>query len=223
MAGRSVIAQRKGSPQRRMTMKNIKFNVMAIAITLALGSGAIAQTMSKDHYKSAKDGIATDYKFAKAECDSLSGNAKDICMARANGNEKIAMAELDAGNTPSANASFKVRIARADADYAVAREKCDDRAGNVKDVCVKQAKAAEVAAKADATVQMKTANANDKAADTSNKANNTANEKGADARKDAVSDKRDADYAVAKEKCDAFASTAKSNCLNEAKLRFGKV
>lgn len=35
-------------------------------------------------------------------------------------------------------------------------------------------------------------------------------------------DKRDADYAVAKEKCDAFAGGAKSNCMNEAKACFGK-
>jgi hypothetical protein len=45
---------------------------------------------------------------------------------------------------------------------------------------------------------------------------------GADARKDAASDKRDADCAVAKEKCDAFASDAKSNCRKAAKVRFGK-
>jgi hypothetical protein len=40
--------------------------------------------------------------------------------------------------------------------------------------------------------------------------------------KDAAKDKRDAAYAVAKEKCDAFSSDAKSNCINEAKARFGK-
>ena len=34
--------------------------------------------------------------------------------------------------------------------------------------------------------------------------------------------KRDAEYAVAKEKCDAFAGDAKTNCLNEANARFGK-
>lgn len=223
MTDRSVIAALTESTMKGMTMNKMKFNVIAGAITLALSSGVMAQMMSKDQYKSAKDGIAADYKTAKVDCDSFAGNAKDICMAQANGKEKVAITELDAENNPSANARYKVRIARADADYAVAKEKCDDRAGNIKDVCMKQAKAAEVAAKADATVQMKTANANEKAAATANKANNTAYEKSADARKDAASDKRDADYAVAKEKCDAFASNAKSNCLADAKVRFGKV
>ena len=120
------------------------------------------------------------------------------------------------------DASYKVRVARADADYAVAREKCDDLAGNVKDVCVKEAKAAAVAAKADAKAQMKITNANETAAGTSAKSNSKARETRADTRKDAASDKRDADYAVAKEKCDAFAGDAKTNCLNQAKARFGK-
>jgi hypothetical protein len=57
---------------------------------------------------------------------------------------------------------------------------------------------------------------------TSAKANSKASDAGAEARKDAVLDKRDADYAVAKERCDIFAGDAKANCLNDAKARFGK-
>lgn len=41
-----------------------------------------------------------------------------------------------------------MRVAMADANYAVAKEKCDDFAGNVKDVCVKESMAAAVTAKA---------------------------------------------------------------------------
>lgn len=44
---------------------------------------------------------------------------------------------------------------KAGADYAVAREQCDDQAGNAKDVCVTEAKAAAGAAKAEATAAMK--------------------------------------------------------------------
>ena len=47
-------------------------------------------------------------------------------------------------------------------------------------------------------------------------------EQGADARKDAATDKRDADYAMAKEKCDAFTGDANTSCLSEAKAGFGK-
>jgi len=49
-----------------------------------------------------------------------------------------------------------------------------------------------------------------------------AKEKGSEARHDAAADKRDADYAVAKEKCDAMSGNAKEGCVNEAKKRYGK-
>jgi hypothetical protein len=61
------------------------------------------------------------------------------------------------------------------------------------------------------------------AADTSANAKSDANNMGAaDARKDSQSDKRDADYSAAKEKCDALADDAKSNCMNQAKALYGK-
>ena len=83
--------------------------------------------------------------------------------------------------------------ARADANYEVAKEKCDDLAGNAKDVCVKEAKAAFVKAKADAKVDRVAADTRKDSAD-----------KTAEARREAAADKRDADYKVAIEKCDAL-------------------
>jgi hypothetical protein len=222
IADDSVIASRPESINKGTTMKKFNISAIAIAISLAFAGGAMAQNMSKEQYKSGKDNIAAEYKAANAACGSLSGNAKDICKAEASGKEKVALSTLDAENKPSVDASYKVRVARADADYSVAKERCDDKAGNVKDICLKEAKAAEVAAKADATAWKKTAIANEKAAATSTKAYTKASEAGADARKDAASDKRDAEYTVAKERCDTFASDAKTNCLNEAKARFGK-
>jgi len=47
-------------------------------------------------------------------------------------------------------------------------------------------------------------------------------EKTAEARRDASEDKRDADYKVAAEKCDALAGAAKDTCVRDAKTRYGK-
>lgn len=193
-----------------------------MAIALAFSAGAMAENMSKDQYASMKDGIVAQYKTAKSACGSFSANARDICMAQANGNENVAKAELEARYKPSVEATYDVRTARADAAYAIAREKCDDLAGNAKDVCVKTAKADEVAAKADAGAQMKISIANEKAAGAASTAYNKANETSAEARKDAAADKRDAEFALAKQKCDAYAGDAKSSCMNDAKARFGK-
>jgi hypothetical protein len=47
-------------------------------------------------------------------------------------------------------------------------------------------------------------------------------QKTAEARKDAAEDKRDADYKVAVEKCDALSGAPKDSCVKDAKVRFGK-
>jgi len=172
---------------------------------------ASTTTMSKDSYTTAKKDADAQYKIDKEACASLSGNAKDICVAEAKGKDNSAKADAEAAfaNTPKARQD--ARLAHAQAAYDVANEKCDDLAGNPKDVCVKEAKAALVKAKANAKVDRV-------AADTSQ----DAAAKQADARKEATADKRDAEYKVAIEKCDALAGSAKDACVSNAKVQFGK-
>ena len=193
-------------------MTNSKLMVALFAAAgLAMAGGVSAQTMTKDAHAAAIKSASAQYKQDKAACDGLKGNAKDICVEEAKGKEKIAKAEADAAyeNTPKKRES--ARVAHADAAYNVAKEKCDDLTGNDKDVCVKQAKAMHVKATADAKVDRV-------AADSTNKAV----EKTAAAKKDAMEDKRDADYKVAVEKCDSLAGGAKDTCVKDAKMRYGK-
>lgn len=192
-------------------MKNHTFTAIALATGLAFSAGTMAESMSRQDYKQSMDRIESDYRSEKSACDSLSGNAKDICVAEAKGKEKIAKANLEAASKNSAKARYDARIAKADADYAVAKEKCDDLSGNDKDVCIKKVKAAETSAKADAKAQMKTS-----------AARKDADEQASGARRDADADKRDAAYSVAKEKCDSLAGAAKENCVNKAKMQYGK-
>ncbi len=173
--------------------------LIAIAVLLALPV-AHAATMTKVDYKAAKDRISADYKTDKAGCASITGNAKDICVEEAKAKEKIAKAELEFGYTGKAKDGTKVLVAKADANYAVAKERCDDQNGNAKTVCVKEAKAVQVKALADAKLGKEVG----------------------EARKDAASDKLDADYKVALAKCDALAGDAKTACVATAKSNFGK-
>ena len=167
--------------------------------------------ITKDAYDVALRNAETQAKIDKDACASRGGNAKDICLAEANGREKIAKAEAEAAYRNTANTREELRVARAEATYNVAKEKCDDFAGNTKDVCVKEAKAALVKGKADANVDRVVADTRQDAA-----------AKQSDARKDANVDKRDADYKVAIEKCDALAGAAKDSCVGNAKTQFGK-
>jgi hypothetical protein len=127
----------------------MQIKVIAIAVGVAFITGAAANSgISKDEYKSTKEGIAAEYKSARAACGSLSANARDICVAEAVANEKVARADLEARYRPSGASVYKLRLAQADADYAVAMETCDESSGSAKAICVKDAKAALAAAKA---------------------------------------------------------------------------
>lgn len=203
-------------------MTKLNITAIAAAIAMALSIGTAGAAVTKSEYSAAKTDIAAKYKSEKATCDAMTGNAKDICVAGAKGHEKVAKAELEANYKPGDKKMYDVRIAKADAAYAVAKEKCDDAAGNAKDVCVKEAKAAYVTAKADAKVVVKTAAVNATATEKKTDANATAREKTTEIKKDASADKRAADYSVAKEKCDALAGDAKSNCIKDAKARYGQ-
>ncbi|MDO8449118.1 MAG: hypothetical protein Q7T10_09985 [Rhodoferax sp.] len=178
------------------------FNLKTSLIVAALLALPVAQAanISKDDYKAGKTRISADYKADKAACAPLAANAKDICVEEAKAKEKVARAELEYSYTGKAKDQTKLMEVKAKSAYEVAKEKCDDKAGNDKDVCVKEAKAVETKALADAKMGKEIK----------------------EAKKDATEDKRDADYKVAVEKCDAMAGDAKTSCIAAAKTKFGK-
>ena len=189
---------------------------MLASASVGYAGASMAQTaapapMSKANYTQAIKDADAQYKIAKSACASLSGNAKDICAAEATGKHNVAKAETEAAYKHTPKARESARVAHAQATYDVAIQKCDDLAGNTKDVCVKEAKAALVKGKADAKVDRVAADTNKEAATTQ-----------AEARKDASADKREAEYKVAIEKCDALAGAAKDACVSSAKSRYGK-
>src|SRR5687767_5100916 len=56
-----------------------------------------------------EDRIEADYKAAKAKCDAMKGNEKDVCEKEAKANEKVAKAELNAKKNPSERNQRKVQ------------------------------------------------------------------------------------------------------------------
>lgn len=176
------------------------FKTSLIFAALLSFSVAQAATISKDEYKADKTRISAEYKTDKAACATLKANAKDICVQEAKAKEKVARAELEYSLSGKAADQTKVLEAKAKSAYAVAKEKCDDKTGNDKDVCVKEAKAAETKALADAKMGKQIG----------------------EAKKDASAEKLDADYKVAVEKCDAEKGDAKTSCVAAAKAKFGK-
>jgi hypothetical protein len=156
--------------------------------------------ISKPDYKTGITRINQTYKADKAACKSQSGNAKDVCEEEAKAKEKVARAELEFSYTGTAADQNKILVVKAKTSYEVAKERCDDLAGNAKDVCVKEAKAVEKKALADIGMAPHMDPTKNKAA----------------------SEKVEADYKVALEKCNALAGDAKTSCVAAAKVTFGK-
>ena len=181
------------------------FCLSTLARAVVAGAGALAFAVGanaagdKTAYENAKASAKSTYEAASKQCDAMNGNARDICVAEAKAARTKTEANAEAAyqGTPKARAHAVEEIA--EANYKVAKERCDDRTGNDKDVCLKVAKAEMTKAKADAK----------------------ANRKTVEAHQDASKDKREAEYKVAAEKCDAMTGDAKSACVKDAKARYG--
>ena len=161
---------------------------------------SVAVPDAKTAYNTARDMAAATYKVARARCDAVTGNPRDVCVAEAKAERVRVEEEAGAAYKNTLKAYTQARMRIADANYDRDKARCGAVTGNERDVCVKQAKATLIAAQADAT----------------------ADRKMIEARSNAREDKLSAEYRVALEKCDAFAGAAKDQCVDAAKTAYGK-
>lgn len=172
----------------------------AMNFGFGIAASAAANGDAKADYIAVKDNAATQYKINRAKCDALAGNPKDVCVAQAKADQTHARAESEAMYKGTDKARAEARKDIANANYDVAKTRCKSLTGNDKDVCIKEAKSTRIAALADAKADLKVSGI----------------------RKEAAEDKMDAEYKVAKEKCDGLAGEAKDGCLKQVKARFSK-
>ncbi|WP_255988723.1 hypothetical protein [Chitinolyticbacter albus] len=161
---------------------------------------AVFGTATADSYDVQERAVKDRYDASAKRCDGLSGNAEDVCEQQAKADRDIGLAEIDASRKNTDAARLESAKVRAKANYAVANERCDDLAGNKKDVCQEKAKAER-----DKTL-----------------AEIEARKEGGSALDEAAKEKREADYKVAKERCDDLAGDAQTTCVNEAKRRYAQ-
>ncbi|MET3446647.1 hypothetical protein C0Q88_02170 [Ralstonia pickettii] len=182
------------------------------AQTTPAPTGPAATSAPNDAKRSAYDNAVkqadANYKAAKDKCDAMKGNDRDVCRAQAKGDYNVAKANAMVERDGTEAARNRAAKEKAEADYDVAKTKCDAMKGNEKDTCVKDAKAAYTRAKAGEEVSH--AKATGDAKDVS------------EARRDAVKDTNDANYKAAKERCDAMSGDAKTKCQNDVAAKFKK-
>jgi hyperosmotically inducible periplasmic protein len=118
---------------------------------------AVAQAADNDAYKAAKDKAESDYKVAKDNCKTMKGNAEDICKEEAKVAEARAILDATRQHQNTAKDVDKAQRKLADAEYDLAKERCDDMSGSAKSACKSDAKSAHKTALAGAATTSTTA------------------------------------------------------------------
>ncbi|MGC4060940.1 MAG: hypothetical protein QM749_08855 [Aquabacterium sp.] len=186
--------------QHNTPMHKARYGALAVFVACMSVVGVQAATGSKADYDAAKATAKQARDVAEAQCKALSGNAKDVCKAKAKVDYVTAESNAEAKYKGTEKAVYNARVDVAKAKYDLAKEECDDKTGNDKSVCRKDAEAAYVAAKADAKASRKTHEAADDAADA----------------------KTDAAYDAEKQRCDALSGDAKDACVAKVKATYGR-
>ena len=184
--------------------------LIATLLATAAGASIAAPTFALNHdpatYRNATQQAAADYRAAIAKCDAMNGNGKDVCVAEA----KLARTETEAkalskySNSPASRE--KTRTNLAEAEFSLAKARCDGKSGADKDDCMNNAKSVHTAALADAKA--------DRSSSATGKSTGAATATGGLV---AGTDTRDPAKAAAVDKCAQTAGDAKTACVIETK------
>lgn len=180
-----------------MNITQARMAMLIAGSVLAWSAPSWAQdSAAEQKYDAAVEAAKSTYKLDKEACGPLSGNAQDVCVEEAKLKEAKAKAQAKVDLENTAKARLDAQIEVADAEHELAKEKCDDRSGNDKDVCVKQAKAKHAEA----------VNAAKAGKEIINKQEDTI----------------EAKYKAEVEKCDSLAGDAKDGCVARAKSTYNQ-
>src|SRR5450830_1444470 len=179
----------------------MKTTILATLLATAISASyAAAPTAALNHdpatYRNVTQKATADYKLALEACKDMSGNARTVCMEEAKATRARTEADAIAQYNNTTAGRAKARAAVADADFAVAKAKCNDATGAEKDSCLANANAVHTAAVADVKADRATAGVTPVTTSP-----NTA------------AATRDATKAAAVDKCAQIAGNSKTGCL----------
>lgn len=139
-------------------MMRLPLAAISAACAVALSAHAIAgdALSPRADQLATQQRIEADYRAARERCSALAGKAQDICLAEAKAKQRIALTEADARVKNTPRARYDARVARAEAEYQVAKERCVERAAG-KEACLRDAESVEQRAKAEANAEWRAA------------------------------------------------------------------
>jgi osmotically-inducible protein OsmY len=198
----------------------MKTLIATLLATAAGASFAAAPTAALNHdpatYRNLTQKAESAYRAATVKCDARSGNDKDVCMAEARLTRTRTEADALSKYNHTAASHAKARANVADAEYELAKAKCDAKSGAEKDSCMDNAKSVHTAALADVKAER-----SERATATGSSGGGATGASGAGNTGSGGlvtgTDTRDPAKAAAVDKCAQMSGDAKTSCLVETK------
>ena len=184
-------------------------NVLTAAAASMLAGVGQADTapMTTEQYQAARERFESEYRAELKRCSYLSGHQYDVCRVEAKARRMRADVQTEAAYRKTRSARYEQEVTDAEADYLIARQKCEALAREPKRICLADAKAARDKAKAEASGQRQSDEAHKQMREVQSQA-------------DAA--KRESDYKIDVGRCGALSAVAKDNCVARVKRIYGK-
>ena len=115
--------------------------VSATAFGISTATDTSRSLMSPVDYGEAKKAIEAETRVAVSHCRDLEGQSKDLCKAEARAEERIRKADLEARYRGTVAAAADARLARAKAQYEIAKARCSAERSEDKLACLRSARA----------------------------------------------------------------------------------
>lgn len=128
------------------------FLVSAAAFGMGRALEPQRSLISPGEYGDAKETIGAQARTAQELCREQQGKSADLCKAAARANEYVLRAELEALYRGTVAAAAQARLARAVAQYDIAKVICAGQHGQEKFSCLIAARAGRAKAVAEATL-----------------------------------------------------------------------
>jgi hypothetical protein len=108
-------------------MKPLELAALALIAGLIPGGAARSEGMTRSQYEAGAQRIEAEHAAVRASCDRQAASTVGLCIASALNARNVARAELLLALEPSSAHEHGVRVARAQAAYDLALQRCDDR------------------------------------------------------------------------------------------------
>jgi hypothetical protein len=138
----------KPKPKARRMKNTTLFATLAGALLVsatAFGISAAVDSprslMAPSDYSVAKKAIESDVHAAMSKCRDQDGRSRDICKAEARADEMVRKADLEAKYRGTVVAGADARLARAKAQYEVAKTRCAEERSADRLSCLRAARA----------------------------------------------------------------------------------